>query len=91
MNITVAWFGQLRDAADVAEQEVSIDPGATVASVLLDLAEAHGEPLASMLRRGEGIASTLLVSLDDVQVMDPQATTASPGSRLVVMAPISGG
>ncbi len=91
MNVHLIWFGQLRDAAGVAEESVAAVPGATVASVLVDTAAAHGERLRGLLLADGAVAPTILVSMNDVQVTDASATEVTDGASLVVMTPISGG
>lgn len=91
MSVTVEWFGQLRDAAQVGEEDLETEPAASVADVLRAIANARGAPLSGLLLRGGDIARTLFVSLDDEQVTDLDGTTVADGARLVVMTPISGG
>ena len=91
MNVHLTWFGQLRDVAGVAEETVEVDAGTTVASVLSSVATARGDGLRRLLMSGESVASTILVSLDDVQVTDASATEVTDGAHLAVMAPMSGG
>lgn len=91
MNVHLTWFGQLRDAAGVVEETVAAEQGATVLAVLASAASARGGQLRELLMDGEAVASTILVSLDDVQVVDASTTSVKDGARLVVMAPMSGG
>ena len=91
MNIQLTWFGQLRDVAGVAEESVVVAEGTSVADALTAVGRERGGPLQDLLVRDGTLSPTLLVSLDDVQVVDVAGTEVTDGSRLVVMTPISGG
>ena len=91
MNIQLTWFGQLRDVVGVPEEAATASDGASVADVLIGAAERHGEALQRILLRDGALSPTILVSLDDAQVMDAVGTVLEDGARLVIMAPISGG
>ncbi|MGI8867455.1 MAG: MoaD/ThiS family protein [Mycobacteriales bacterium] len=78
---TVRFYAGARDAAGVAERDVDLEPGATVAEVLATFGDAPA--LARVLPR-----CSLL--LDGVAVRSPALRVAA-GSCLDVLPPFAGG
>ena len=90
MQITIQWFGQLRDAAGKAEEAAEVADGATIRDALGECARGRSD-LEAMLFRDGAVAPTIIVSMNGTQVAEPGTTPAIAGATLLVMSPISGG
>lgn len=82
-TVTVRYFAGARAAAGVSSEDVELADGATVADVLGEVAERHGEKLAKVLT-----ACSFL--LDAVAVRDHGAALPH-GAELDVLPPFAGG
>ncbi len=89
MTITVRYQAQLRQAAGVASESVSLPKGATVLDLLRTLAEQRPALTAHLLGNTGGKRPSLLVFADDHQV---EATQSLNGIvEVILMTPIAGG
>ena len=92
MNVTVKYVAQARVAAGVPSESVDVPDAATPGSLLVRLAERHGDSMRGLLLDAEGKPhrSVLLVVGDEqVRVDDPRELKA--GDVVSIMTPISGG
>ncbi|MEX0704821.1 MAG: MoaD/ThiS family protein [Planctomycetales bacterium] len=92
MHVTLEYAAQIKRAAGVASETFDLPEGGTVHDLLRRAAEAHGDGLRRLLFDAEGrMHPSLLVFVGDVQVRGSDAATLSPGDRITVLPPISGG
>jgi molybdopterin synthase sulfur carrier subunit len=83
LTLRVRYFAGARSAAGLAEEELRLSPGATVAEALTALRERHGEPLRRVLAGCSFL-------LDGVAVRELD-TTVPPTAELDVLPPFAGG
>nr|WP_309111949.1 MoaD/ThiS family protein [Saccharothrix sp.] len=83
MELTVRYFAGARAAAGTQDENLTLPPGATVATALTAIEAKHGENLTRVLK-----ACSFL--LDGVAVRD-HATHIPPGAQLDVLPPFAGG
>ena len=68
MTITVTYTGQLAEAAGASEEELEIETGEKLRSVIDTLTKRHGEKFSTLLCDDAGqVRSTVLVILDGAQ------------------------
>src|SRR5262249_48319215 len=85
MTVTVRYMAQLRTAAGVAAESVSLADQSAARDLLARLAEQHGEPLGRLLRTG-----TVVVFVNDSQVEEDTAPLRD-GDVVTLLSPIAGG
>ena len=88
MSVTVRYHGQLRQAAGVASEQVSLGEGETVRQLLRLLAGRHPS-LTALLGDLTSDTPTILIFVGDNQAAFDQALT--PGAEVLLLAPIAGG
>jgi len=93
MKVTFAYTGQLAGAAGVAEEEIALEDGITLAAALAQLTAKYGGKFAELLVDESGAPrSTLLVAMNDEQVCGEYSEILlSDGANLMLMTPIAGG
>jgi len=92
MQITVQYESQARRAAGVNSESVDVPDSCSVSDCIGKVAQNHGEPLSSILVNSTGdVQTTLLVFLNDSQIVRSDKTTLSDGDTVTLMTPISGG
>ena len=93
MTLTVTYTGQLAEAAGTSEEELEIESGEKLRSVIDTLAERHGEKFSTLLRDDSGqVRSTVLVVLDGAQATGDKDDLPLKDVRdLMLMTPIAGG
>ena len=90
MNATLEFFGTLRPLAGTSSLAVTLDAGSSAGDAIRTAA-AQVPALSDHLVRDGALDATLLVSIADRQILDPDAHALSDGDTITVMAPISGG
>ena len=83
MTVVVRYFAAARAAAGVETEKVQLEAGATVATLLAEIAAGHGPELAKVLERCSFL-------LDEVAVRD-RDTELGGDSTLDVLPPFAGG
>ena len=92
ITITIEFTAQLKQAANIASEEISVATNSTARDAILQVATLHGEALQRiLLSETETISSALLIFIGDEQVVDLKSFTLSEGDRMTLMSPISGG
>ena len=67
MKVTLEYFGMLREAAGLNQEDLELPGGADGQALVQSAAERHGEPLRSLLLSAEGVPHPwLLIAIDDV-------------------------
>lgn len=83
MVVKLRYFAAAADAADREEESLTLEPGATIEDVRLELGARHGHEMTRVL----GLCSFLL----DGRVADPSAEISAGGARIDVLPPFAGG
>jgi len=93
MNVTVEYAAQVKRAAGIAREEISLDQPCGLAELVTQLAERHGDPLKSILLDSSGRPQpSILVFIGDDQVRwDDQTVQVSDGQTVTLLSPVSGG
>jgi molybdopterin converting factor small subunit len=93
MQITIQYESQVRRAAGVSSETIEVPDGCcSVRDCIRTVAAAHEEELKLILVNTDGeVQPTLLVFLNDVQVVRGTESVISDGDTLTLMTPISGG
>jgi len=93
MKVSFAYTGQLAGAAGIAEEEIELEAGVSLADALTILTGQHGGKFADLVAAASGEPrSTLLVALNDEQVCDDyNEVKLEDGANLMLMTPIAGG
>lgn len=90
MKVTLEYFGTLREAAGLNQEDLDLAVGADGTMLLQSAAEKHGEPLRSLLLNAEGTPHPwLLIAVDDM--VETRAIELSQGAHVLLSSPISGG
>ena len=92
MIVTIEYTAQLKQAAEVSSEEVTLPKGATAKDAILQVAAEQNEALKKILLSEDNtISPSLLFFIDDQQVVDLESFTMTAGDRITMMSPISGG
>jgi len=92
MEIEVHYATQVKRAAGVRSETVSVPDGCTVHALVRQISEQHGEGLRKLLLNATGdVQPGLLLFLDDAQVAPGADPLIVDGATLTIMSPISGG
>lgn len=89
MNVTVHFHAQLRSAAGLPREVVSVDPGTSVAGLLATLAQHRPGLRGLLLGEDGGKQPTLLVFVGDRQASNDEVLR--DGDEVVLLTPIAGG
>jgi len=91
MILKVEFAAQLRAVFGAREREVEVPDGATLAT-LLDRLCSESDEAATRLRGDEGeLSRSVLVFLDEAQVLPGSDPVLVDGGRLLFTTPIAGG
>jgi sulfur-carrier protein len=82
-TVTVRYFAAAREAAGTQQERVDIPDAGSVAQLLAQLEDRHGDALSRVLRRCSFL-------LDEIAVRDVQRAVGA-GSTLDVLPPFAGG
>ena len=92
MQITVQYEAQIRRAAGIRSEIVDVPDGSDVGACVRSVAEAHDDPLRNLLLTSEeNVQPSVLLFVNDSQVLSDDESPLSDGDTLTFMTPISGG
>jgi molybdopterin converting factor small subunit len=92
MQIEVHYATQVKRAAGVRSETVTVPDGCTVQALVRQVAEQHGEGLRKLLLKTSGdVQPGLLLFLGEAQVAAGEDPPLTDGATLTIMSPISGG
>ena len=90
MKVTLEYFGMLREAAGLNQEDLELPAGADAEALVQFAAQRHGEPLRSLLLSAEDVPHPwLLIAIDDV--VESPRSQLDQGSHVLLSSPISGG
>jgi molybdopterin converting factor small subunit len=90
MQVTVHYFAQLKRAAGVASETVALASDSTLARLVMQLAQTHGDAFRTMLLDESGQPQRALL----YAVSDEQADLNRlllDGDQVTILAPMAGG
>lgn len=92
MRVTVQYMAQLKRAAGLGSELVEVDPGCTVAGLLLQLAQRKEEAFRAMvLDRNGGLQPSLLVFVGEEQRRSDSDEPLPEGACVTLLTPMAGG
>ena len=92
MKVTVSFFGQIKAAVGMPECDVELAAETHVRPLIRQIAADSGEAACRILLDGEGSPQpSLLVILNDTQLLPGEDAALQDGDRVTLMPPISGG
>lgn len=92
MKIRVEYAAQIKQAAGTASESIEVDAPCSVQQVVERIAEAHGEPLKSLLYDGSGtLHPSILLFVRDNQVRRDHHVQLTDNDVVTLLSPISGG
>ena len=92
MQVTVEFTAQIRRAAGVSQEQVEVLDGSTVADLIIQIANQHGDDLKRLLVTDNGSPQpTLLAFVRDQQVRWAEPDVLQPADVVTLLSPISGG
>lgn len=92
MNITLEYLAQLRTAAGKRSETVTGKEGTTLGAVLAEAATRLGPAFTALVFDGHGnLHPSLLVMLNEEQVVPDRTRTLRDSDRVTLLTPMSGG
>ena len=92
MDIVIEYVAQMRDAAGVASETVSLATPASAQDVVRDAAQRRGGRLAELLLDEAGVLRpSAIVFVGDGQIDWNTPCALSDGARVTILAPLAGG
>ena len=92
MNVTVEYAAQVKRAAGVASEEVELEAGSTLQSLLGRIVDNHGDPLRRLLLDSVGrLHPSILVFVGENQVRWDDQQELKDRDVVTFLSPISGG
>lgn len=92
MKVTIEYFGQLRQAAGTAAEQVEAGTGATAQDVLKRAADRHGDAFRLIALGDDGaIRSSLMVLVNEAPIVKSRPYELKDGDRIRLLAAIAGG
>ncbi|MGE3805031.1 MAG: MoaD/ThiS family protein [Gemmataceae bacterium] len=90
MQVTVQYSAQARTATGTASETIDLERATSIRSVLVQLADKHGDGLRKILLTGQGdVHQALLLFVGDEQV--DAARELHAGDVLSILPPLAGG
>ncbi len=92
MQVTFNYFAQIRQATGVASEQLSLDEGADIQTVLVELAGRHGDDFAAVVLDQAGVVRPgLLTVVNGRSVPDPQKHPLAGGDEVSLISAVAGG
>ena len=92
MKVTLEYFGQLRQAAGIASEQVEAPAATTAQGILKSVATKYGGVFKQVVIDEKGsIRPSLLVVLNDVPMDKEKLQALKDGDRIMLITAISGG
>ena len=92
MNVTLEYFGPLRQAAGVAAETIALPEGGTAQDAVTAAAEKYGGAFRLLtLRAADTLRPSLLVTVNDEPIAKSHPHVLRDGDRIRLLAAIAGG
>lgn len=91
MNVTVHFYGQLRQFTGVESVTDACVEGATVADHLKALADRYGERFAGAVFDGDALRPSVMVLVNDGAIQKSEPRPLAEGDTITLLTAIAGG
>lgn len=92
MQVTIEYAAQVKQAAGVGSETVSVDEGCSVQELIRRTAEAHGEEFRRLVLDGDGrLHPSILLFVGDDQVRWETPVALKEADVVTLLSPVSGG
>ena len=92
MQVMINYFAQIRQATGVKSEQLSLDEGANIQTVLAELARRHGGDFAALaLDQAGAVRPGLLTVVNGQSVPDPQKHPLADGDEISLISAVAGG
>ena len=92
MQVTINYFAQVRQAAGVESEQLSLDDGLDIQTALSELAQRHGHDFRAMvLDQAGAVRPGLLTVVNGRSVPSPQQHPLVDGDELSLISAVAGG
>jgi molybdopterin converting factor small subunit len=92
MDVRVDYIAQVKHAAGVATELVSLAGAAPLGDLLHRLAQRHGPEFRSLVFGENGCVNpSILVTVNDEQVVPDSGVELKVGDNVAILSPMSGG
>jgi len=92
MDVRVDYIAQVKNAAGVAHEFFPVDDSVRIMDLLRGLAGRHGAEFQSLVFDDTGnVRPSILVAVNDEQVMPDAAVPLHLGDSVAILSPMSGG
>jgi len=92
MKVTIEYSAQMKKTIGHAQEELDVGTGKTVCDIVREIAEREGDPLKSfLLDDGDDLGHSILLFLNDEQVVWQESPALTDGDVLTIATPIAGG
>lgn len=92
MQVTINYFAQIRQAAGVESDRLSLDEGMDIQAVLWKLAERHGDDFRALILDQTGAARpSLLTLVNGESVAHREQRSLADGDELSLISAVAGG
>ena len=92
MQVTIKYFAQVRQAAGVESERLSLGDGVDVQTALAELAGRHGDDFRAMvLDQAGAVRPGLLTVVNGQSVPSPQQYPLADGDEISLISAVAGG
>jgi molybdopterin converting factor small subunit len=92
MKIAVRYMAQLQAAAGCAVEQVELPADSSLVDCVVQVAQRHGEPLASLLLdTAKRPQPSILLFVGDEQIVAGQTVALKDGDAVTLLSPMAGG
>jgi MoaD family protein len=92
VQVTINYFAQVRQAAGVESERLSLDDGVDIQTALSELARRHGDDLkALVLDQAGAVRPDLLTVVNGQSVPSPQQHPLTDGDEISLISAVAGG
>lgn len=92
MHVTIKYFAQVRQAAGVESEQLSLDDGVDIQTTLAELAQCHGDDFrALVLDQAGSVRPGLLTVVNGQSVTSPKQHPLADGDELSLISAVAGG
>ncbi len=92
MQVTINYFAQVRQAAGVESERLSLDDGVDIQTALAELSERHGDDFRSLvLDQAGAVRPGLLTLVNGQSVPSRQQHPLADGDEISLISAVAGG
>jgi len=92
VQVTINYFAQVRQAAGIESERLSLDDGVDIQTALSELAQGHGHDFrALVLDQAGAVRPGLLTVVNGQSVPSPQRHPLADGDEISLISAVAGG